>query len=29
VQFFKKYLRKENSAVNEYTDTCKYSQTDL
>ncbi len=29
VQFFKKYLRKENSAVDEYTDTCKYSQTDL
>ncbi len=29
VQFFEKYLRKENSAVNEYTDTCKYSQTDL
>jgi len=29
VQFFKKYLRKENSAVNEYTDTCKYFQTDL
>ncbi len=29
MQFFKKYLRKENSAVNEYTDTCKYSQTDL
>jgi len=29
VQFFKKYLRKENSAVDEYTGTCKYSQTDL
>ncbi len=29
VQFFKKYLRKENSAVNEYTDICKYFQTDL
>ncbi len=29
VQFFKKYLRKENSTVNEYTDTCKYFQTDL
>ncbi len=29
VQFFKKYLRKENSAIDEYTDTCEYSQTDL
>ncbi len=29
VQFFEKYLRKENSAVDEYTDTCKYFQTDL
>ena len=29
VQFFEKYLRKENSAVDEYTGTCKYSQTDL
>ncbi len=29
MQFFEKYLRKENSAVNEYTDTCKYFQTDL
>ncbi len=29
VQFFEKYLRKENSAIDEYTDTCKYFQTDL
>ncbi len=29
VQFFEKYLRKENSAVDEYTDICKYFQTDL
>ena len=29
VQFFEKYLRKENSAVNEYINTCKYFQTDL
>jgi len=29
VQFFKKYLRKKNSAINKYTDICKYFQTDL
>ncbi len=29
MQFFKKYLRKKNSAINEYIDTCEYSQTDL